>query len=150
MQNRWKVCMSWYNCSNAIRAFLSRLLKNLAFTISKPIFINTPLYNIPYIKTSIFLTLNLNILSLSFFILPLSFSVSLSSVSLFHNLAPPATISTHLKPHQKPQNQRITKSQQRPKITLINPHPAPKATRSTHEPNHWNQEPTKINQNHWN
>ena len=113
-----------------IRAFPSTLLKHLAFTISKPNFItyNTPLYNIPYIKTSIFLTLHLNILSLSFFILLLSFSVSLSSVSLFHNPAPLATICTHPKPHQKPKNQRITKSQQRPKTTSINPHPAPKAT----------------------
>ena len=53
-----------------IRAFSSKLLKKLAFTISKTNFItyNTPLYNIPYIKTSIFLTLHLNILALLFFI----------------------------------------------------------------------------------
>ena len=53
-----------------IRAFSSKLLKKLAFAISKTNFItyNTPLYNIPYIKTSIFLTLHLNILALLFFI----------------------------------------------------------------------------------
>ena len=55
---------------DALRAFLSRILKNLAFTISKPIFItyNTLLYNIHHIKISIFLTLRLNILFLLFFI----------------------------------------------------------------------------------
>ena len=112
-----------------IRAFPSTLLKHLAFTISKSNFItyNTPLYNIPYIKTSIFLTLHLNILSLSFFILLLSFSVSLSSVSLFHNPAPPATISTqkkknhlHIQSHKikessKSKNHKITtKTQNHP------------------------------------
>ena len=40
-------------------------------------------------------TLHLNILSLSIFIHHLSFSVSLSSVSFFHNPVPPATISIH-------------------------------------------------------
>ena len=44
--------------------------KNLTFNILKPIFItyNTPLYNISYIKNSIFLIFHLNILSLLFFI----------------------------------------------------------------------------------
>ena len=53
-----------------VRAFPSKFLKNLIFIISKINFItyNTPLYNISYIKTSIFLTLHLNILSLLFFI----------------------------------------------------------------------------------
>ena len=74
-------------------------------------------------------------------------------MSLFHNLVPSATISTHPyhnhhihPPSPQPKkkknqtstskaiksknhsNKRITKSQQRPKTTLINPHPAPKAT----------------------
>ena len=81
----------------SVWAFPSTLQKNLVFTISKPNFItyNTSLYIISNIKTSIFLTLHLNILFLSFFILPLSFFVSLSFVSLFHNPALPATISTH-------------------------------------------------------
>ena len=45
--------------------------KNLTFNILKPIFItyNTPLYNISYIKNSIFLIFHLNILSLLFFII---------------------------------------------------------------------------------
>ena len=73
-----------------LRAFPSKFLKNLAFTISKTNFItySTPLYNITYIKTSIFLTLHLNILSLLFFIhfllllfltLPRSLSPTVSS-----------------------------------------------------------------------
>ena len=144
-----------------IRAFPSTLLKHLAFTISKSNFItyNTPLYNIPYIKTSIFLTLHLNILSLSFFILLLSFSVSLSSVSLFHNPAPPATISTqkkknhlHIQSHKikessKSKNHKITTKTQN---HLNQPIPIsesprsthtqhPKPPRSTHEPSHRNQ-----------
>ena len=75
---------------NLFRAFPSKLLKNLAFTISKTNFItyNTSLYNIPYIKTSIFLTLHLNILSLLFFIhfFIISHSPSLS-LSLSHCLS---------------------------------------------------------------
>ena len=45
--------------------------KKLTFNILKPIFItyNTPLYNISYIKNSIFLIFHLNILSLLFFII---------------------------------------------------------------------------------
>ena len=85
---------------DALRAFLSRILKNLAFTISKPIFItyNTPFYNIPYIKTSIFLTLHLNIISLLLFIFFISHSPSVSLsyyLSIFLNpvrLLPPSDI----------------------------------------------------------
>ena len=85
---------------DALRAFLSRILKNLAFTISKPIFItyNTPFYNIPYNKTSIFLTLHLNIISLLLFIFFISHSPSVSLshyLSIFLNpvrLLPPSDI----------------------------------------------------------
>ena len=51
-----------------IRAFLSRMLNILAFTISKSHFINfnISLYNPPNIKTSIILPLHLNILFLCF------------------------------------------------------------------------------------
>ena len=78
------------------------LLKYLAFTISKPIFItyNTLFYNIIYIKTSIFLTLYLNILPflffIHFFIISHSLFVSLSHCfSIFLNLVkllPPSDI----------------------------------------------------------
>ena len=76
--------------------------KNLTFNILKPIFItyNTPLYNISYIKNSIFLIFHLNILSLLFFIhflllfltLPLSFHLSQpgeASPSLWYLLSKP-------------------------------------------------------------
>ena len=99
-------------------------------------------------------TLHLNILSLSIFIHHLSFSVSLSSVSLFHNPVPPATISIHNHhihpPSPQPQttakkkkpstskatksknhpNQRITKSKKSSKSTNHNKDPKP--LRSTH------------------
>ena len=76
--------------------------KKLTFNILKPIFItyNTPLYNISYIKNSIFLIFHLNILSLLFFIhflllfltLPLSFHLSQldeASPSLWYLLSKP-------------------------------------------------------------
>ena len=61
-----------------LRAFLSNMSKNIAFSILKPNFIiyNTLLYNTTYIKTSIFLPLHLNNVSLlvfnNFFIFPFS------------------------------------------------------------------------------
>ena len=71
--------------------------KNLTFNILKPIFItyNTPLYNISYIKNSIFLIFHLNILSLLFFI-HFFYYFSLSHcLSIFLNLVkllPPSDI----------------------------------------------------------
>ena len=50
-----------FNCSLlGLRAFLSNMSKNIAFSILKPNFItyNTPLYNTTYIKTSIFFTIS--------------------------------------------------------------------------------------------
>ena len=125
---------NFFKVSFSIRAFSLSILKNLAFTFSKPNFItyNTPLYNLLYIKTSNFFpTLfkySIFILFYSFFILPLSFSVSLSSVSLSqpsttgHHIHPPISKPPHpptiaittnnnkekkKPPHPKPQNQRI-------------------------------------------
>ena len=96
---------------------------------------NTPLYNLLYIKISNFFNTSFKysifIIFYSFFILPLSFSVSLSSVSLSqpsttgHHIHPPIskpphppTIATTTNnnrkgkkekkpPHPKSQNQRI-------------------------------------------
>ena len=93
-----KPLKSWKGLYAFFRAFPLRLLKNLTFTISKSIFItyNTSLYNISYIKTSIFLTLHLNIISLLFFIISHSPLVSLSHcLSIFLNpvkLLPPSNI----------------------------------------------------------
>ena len=56
-----KYNLSYYGHAKIIlRAFLSNMSKNIAFSISKPNFItyNTPLYNIIYIKTSIFFTIS--------------------------------------------------------------------------------------------
>ena len=119
----------WVNFTTfSIRAFSLSILKNLEFTLSKLNFIiyNTPLYNLLYIKTSNFFTTlfkySIFIPFYSFFILPLSFSVSLSSVSLSqpsttgHHIHPPspqpqATTGRKKKekkpPHPKSQNQRI-------------------------------------------
>ena len=60
---------SMWLTSRWLRAFLSSILKNLAFTLSKPIFItyNTPHYNTTYNKTFIFLPFHLNNVSLLFF-----------------------------------------------------------------------------------
>ena len=95
-----------------LRAFLSRIAKNLAFIISNPNFIiyNTPLYNIPFIKTSIFFNIPFKY---SFFII-FYFSFSLLSLSLSHpnysqHCRPPhppthttTTASTHHHRHQPP------------------------------------------------
>ena len=68
-------CKDNHSICNIIRAFLSRMLNILAFTISKSYFINfnIPLYNPPNIKTSIILPLHLNILFYSFFMFSLFF-----------------------------------------------------------------------------
>ena len=67
---------------NLIRAFLSNMSKNIAFSISKSNFItyNTPLYNTTYIKTFFFLLFHLNIIYF-FIFYSISLSVSLSSIS---------------------------------------------------------------------
>ena len=92
----FKIDLPWVSIDvwmSTFKAFPSKVLKNLAFSISKTNFItfNTSLYNTTYIKISIFLPLHLNILSLLFFIHFFSFlSLSLSfSTQLFS--APPAT-----------------------------------------------------------
>ena len=73
-------------------------------------------------------TLHLNILSLSIFIHHLSFSVSLSSVSLFHNPVPPATISIH--------NHHIHPPSPQPQTTAKKKKPSTsKATKSKNHPN---------------
>ena len=87
------ICLILKPFVKVLRACPSSILKDLVFTISKTNFItyNTPLYNIPYIKTSIFLTRHLNIISLLIFY---SFSLYLSflCVSLSQSSA---TRSTH-------------------------------------------------------
>ena len=106
----------FYNIKFRTRAILSTIVKNLAFTISKHYFynFNTSFYNIPDIKTSIFLQLHLNIISFiifySFFVfiffilslwshcLSLSLSVSLSlPLSFLVSLSQPSN-QTHRRP----------------------------------------------------
>ena len=130
--------------------------KDLAFTISKLNFTtyNTPLYNIPSIKTSIFFNTSFKysfFIIFYFFLFFLSLSLTLSPLCLSFTTQrrrppypPPhftTTTSTHHRRNHKQQqrgekksstskatksknhpNQRITKSQQRPKTTLINPY----------------------------
>ena len=83
-----------------LRAFSSTLIKNLAFIISKPNFITykTPLYNILYIKTSIFLTLHLKILSLSLYIIFNSSSLCLCLSLLCVSLSQPSAAGHHIHP----------------------------------------------------
>ena len=97
MREEWDLLVigaqnSHFQLSSSLRAFTSRILKFLAFSISKSHFITfkISLYNTLNVKTFIFLQLQLNIISLLFFIpfLFLFFSsgltVSLSlSVSLW-------------------------------------------------------------------
>ena len=93
------VNLSMWLSSRWLRAFLSSILKNLAFTLSKPIFItyNTPHYNTTYIKTSIFLPFHLNNVSLLFFNNFLFF-LSLLCLSLSHSTAGTNLPTTHPKP----------------------------------------------------
>ena len=105
---------------NLIRAFLSNMLKNIAFNISKSNFItyNTLLYNTTYIKTSIFfffLPFHLNNVSLLFFNNFLFF-LSLLYLSLFL-IAP-------LAPHYNPPTKNPPPIPQ-PPLTKKKPSPSP-------------------------
>ena len=130
------------------------MLKNLAFTISKTNFIiyNTSFYNIASIKTSIFLTFYLKIISLLFFIhFFILLSLSLSPLSLCFSTqlfsAPPAPTSIHPYPnhHIHPPSPPLatsnrTKSpqpQQEKKEKTHNPQP-----KKTHKPNQQNRTTT--------
>ena len=106
----WKQNKKTYNVSAALEgwptslsflgAFFSSILKNLAFALSKPIFItyNTPIYNTTYIKTSIFfLQFHLNNVSLLFFNNFLFF-LSLLCLSLSHSTTSTNLPTTHPKP----------------------------------------------------
>ena len=83
-----------------LRAFLSRLLKNLTFTLSKPIFItcNTPLYNTTYIKASIFFTISFKycffIIFQQFFYFSFLLCLSLSHSTVGATLPHPLTTTT--------------------------------------------------------
>ena len=75
MREEWDLLVigaqnSHFQLSSSLRAFTSRILKILAFSISKSHFITfkISLYNTLNIKTFIFLQLHLNIISLLFFI----------------------------------------------------------------------------------
>ena len=74
-------------------------------------------------------TLHLNILSLSIFIHHLSFSVSLSSVSLFHNPVPPATISIH-NHHIHPPSPQPQTTAKKKKALHIQSHKIKKSSKS--------------------
>ena len=89
------ICLILKPFVKVLRACPSSILKDLVFTISKTNFItyNTPLYNIPYIKTSIFLTLHLNIISLLIFY-SFSLYLSLLCVSLSQSSAVRSTHTT--------------------------------------------------------
>ena len=80
-----------------LRAFHSTILKNLAFTISKPNFItyNTPLYNLPYIKTSNFFNTSFKY---SFFIIFYSSFLFLCLSLLYVSLSQPSVASHHIHP----------------------------------------------------
>ena len=141
------ICLILKPFVKVLRACPSSILKDLVFTISKTNFIiyNTPLYTIPYIKTSIFLTLHLNIISLLIFY-SFSLYLSLSFVSLFLNPArwdqhippPPhptthttTTTSTHHRHHQPDPPQPQTTIEKRKKKP---PHP-PTIVATSHQPN---------------
>ena len=110
---------------NWLRVFTSRILKNLAFSISKSHFItfNIPLYNTFKIKTSIFfLQFHLNIIFYSFFVfiffilspsLPLGLTVSLLldlTVSTQQSYPPLATNHHNSKDHHNDQRPMPIKS----------------------------------------
>ena len=131
-----------------VRAFPLNILKNLAFTTSKTNFItyNTSLYNIPYIKTSIFLTLYLNILSLSFFIFFYSSFLDLCLSLLSVSLSQPSTANHHIHPP-------ISQPQHPPTIVATSHQPDPpqpqtiaqtKKKKNLHIQSHW----IKESQNH--
>ena len=101
-----------------LTTFPSNILKKFRFSISRISFItyNASLYNILYIKTSIFLTLHLNILSLSFFIIFYSSSLCLSF--LCASLSQPSTASHHSHPPilQSPHPPTITATNRQPDL----------------------------------
>ena len=109
----------WDLINTYIKAFWSKILKNLVFSISKTDFItyNTSLYNISYIKTSIFFFFNTSFKH-SFFIIFYSSSLS-HPVSLFLNPSPPPA---------NPPSKKHTHTQQThqaKKTHTVNPHPNP-------------------------
>ena len=131
--------MNWYwDVASNVRAFPSKFLKNLVFIISKINFItyNTPFYNISYIKTSIFLTLHLNILSLLFlFIFYYYFSLSLClSLPLSLHLSQPSLEAS-------PSLWYLLSKSQWPKISSSSP--LTTATTTTTNHNH-NLQPPKT------
>ena len=95
--NKWNfVKINHMNINSVLRAFPSRELKFLAYTISKHYFLafNISLYNTSNIKDSIFLSLHLNIV----FLFSVSFSLSSFSLFLFETLPfsenPPLSLQT--------------------------------------------------------
>ena len=142
---------------NLIRAFLSNMSKNIAFSISKSNFIiyNTPLYNTTCIKTSIFffLPFHLNNVSLLFFNNFLFF-LSLLYLSLSHSTAGTTLQTTHQKPttHTTTTTNKKKPSPSPPPanpLPLAHHKPHPSKTKSqTHHPKP-NHKPTKICPN-WN
>ena len=131
----------WDLINTYIKAFWSKILKNLAFSISKTNFItyNTSLYNISYIKTSIFfLTLHLNILSLLFFILPLSLTQSLSFSTHRHHQQTHQAKNTHT--HNKHIKQKNTHSKPTSQSTIVNQ--TTKQSTHTHNENPQQQQQT--------
>ena len=113
------------------------MLKNLAFTISKTNFIiyNTSFYNITSIKTSIFLTFYLKIISLLFFIFPLSLlCLSVSQPNYSQHRQPPHPPTIAATSHQ--QSDQITTTTARKKGKNPQPiakkNPQTKSTKSDH------------------
>ena len=113
------------------------MLKNLAFTISKTNFIiyNTSFYNIASIKTSIFLTFYLKIISLLFFIFPLSLlCLSVSQPNYSQHRQPPHPPTIAATSHQ--QSDQITTTTARKKGEKPTNHgqigPQTKSTKSDH------------------
>ena len=82
------------------KSILIKTLKNLTFTLSKPIFItcNTPLYNTTYIKTSIFFTISFKycffIIFQQFFYFSSLLCLSLSHSTVGATLPHPLTTTT--------------------------------------------------------
>ena len=124
----------------ALRASLSRLLKILAFTLSKPIFItnNVPLYNTTYIKTSIFFTISFKYFSLLFFNNFLFFLSPLSLSFSQHRRRHTTTSAHHHHHHhwynktQQPPHPTANSHLTQQPTTTTNPLP----TNPPHKPNH--------------
>ena len=127
LENISRVATSrWLDFKTSLRAFTLRVLKILAYSIKKTNFIafNTSLYNTSNIKTSIFLTLHLNIISLLFFIYFLFFlSLPLSQ--------PNSSKHRHPSQYQQPPQPIATmpKTQTLPTTTM----PPPPTNPTTHQ-----------------